>query len=280
LLSRRIISPIEALTAAARRMEKGDLNQRVNVRTRDEIGDLAHAFNAMAQGLARQETLRRTLVADVAHELRTPLSNIRGYLEAVRDRVVEPDPPVVDSLYEEAMLLTRLVDDLQELALAEAGQLTLEKRPTALRPLVESTLAAFQPQLAAKQITVTVALPLDLADVEADPERVGQILHNLVDNAARYTPAHGEIVIAARPDSEDIRVSVRDTGHGIRLEHLPNVFDRFYRSDGSRARSTGGAGLGLAIVKQLVEAHGGRAWAESEAGRGAEFDFTLPVAAA
>jgi signal transduction histidine kinase len=279
LLSRRIVSPVEALTVAAHNMEKGDLSQRVDVHSSDEIGELGRAFNAMADSLNRQENLRRTMVADVAHELRTPLSNIRGYLEAVRDRVVQPDEKVVDSLYEEAMLLTRLVNDLQELALAEAGQLKLARRPADIRALIEKTLTALRPQLAAKGIEAKVSLPEQLPEVEVDPERIGQVLHNLLDNAVHYTPQGGEIAVEAAQGENEIEVRVSDDGPGIPPEHLPYVFERFYRADRARARATGGAGLGLAIVKQLVQAHGGQVRAESETGKGATFTFTLPLAA-
>ena len=276
-LSRRILRPIEALTVAARRMEKGDLSQRVAVQSKDEIGQLAHAFNAMADGLARLEQLRRNMVTDVAHELRTPLSNIRGYLEAVRDGVATPSPVLMDSLYEEAMLLNRLVDDLQELALAEAGQLKLVRQPVALAEVVAKVVSGFQPQLADKGLTVQTDLPADLPLVDADADRVGQILRNLLTNAVNYTPPGGQISVAAKLAGADVEVSVRDTGIGIAPEHLPYIFERLYRADKSRARATGGAGLGLAIVKQLVEAHGGRVWAESTPGSGATFAFTLPV---
>jgi len=292
-LSRRILRPIEALTAAARRMEKGDLSQRVEVKSTDEIGQLAHAFNAMADGLARLEQLRRNMVTDVAHELRTPLSNIRGYLEAMRDGVAQPSPVLIDSLYEEAMLLNRLVDDLQELALAEAGQLKLVRQPVALAEIAEKVVNILQPQLTDKGLTVQTDLPAALPLVDADPDRVGQILRNLLTNAVNYTPPGGQITVAAKLAGADasatpvlssgeglspwVEVSVRDTGIGIAPEHLPYVFERFYRADKSRARVSGGAGLGLAIVKQLVEAHGGRVWAESAPGSGATFGFILPV---
>jgi signal transduction histidine kinase len=276
-LSRRILRPIEALTAAARQMEKGDLSQRVEVKSKDEIGQLAHAFNAMADGLARLEQLRRNMVTDVAHELRTPLSNIRGYLEAMRDGVAQPSPVLIDSLYEEAMLLNRLVDDLQELALAEAGQLKLVRQPVALAEIVEKVVNVIQPQVTDKGLKLETDLPADLPLVDVDPNRVGQILRNLLTNAVHYTPPGGKITVAARLASAEVEVRVQDTGVGIAPEHLPYVFDRFYRADKSRARVSGGAGLGLAIVKQLVEAHGGRVWAESTPGSGATLGFTLPV---
>jgi signal transduction histidine kinase len=278
-LSRRIIGPVEALTAVARKMERGDLIQRVEVQSRDEIGELAHAFNAMADGLARLEQLRRNMVTDVAHELRTPLSNIRGYLEALQDGLTEPTPALIDSLYEEAMLLSRLVDDLQELALAEAGKLQLVRQPITLAEIVEQVVNIFQPQMTAKGLTVKADLPTDLPPVDADPDRVGQILRNLLTNAITYTPSGGKITVTARSTGSEVEVSVQDTGVGIAPEHLPYVFERFYRADKSRARATGGAGLGLAIVRQLVEAHGGRVWAESTPGVGSVFGFTLPTTA-
>jgi signal transduction histidine kinase len=289
-LSRRILKPVETLTAAARRMEKGDLSQRVEVQSDDEIGELARAFNAMADGLTRLEELRRNMVTDVAHDLRTPLSNIRGYLEALQDGVVDPKREVVDSLHEEAMLLTRLVDDLQELALAEAGQLKLERRPVAPADLVNRALEAVRAQTAAKGIALLADLPEDLPLVDVDPQRIGQVLGNLLSNALTHTPSGGEVVVAARrcPETSrrvvegargsEIEVSVRDTGEGISPEHLPYIFERFYRVDKSRSRATGGTGLGLAIAKQLVEAHGGRIGMESEVGRGTQFTFTLPIA--
>jgi len=277
-LSRRIIGPIEALTKAARKMEKGDLSQRVKVQSRDEVGELARAFNAMADGLARQEQLRRNMVTDVAHELRTPLSNIRGYLEALQDGVVTLSPALIDSVHEEVMMLNRLVDDLQELALAEAGQLHLIRQPVALAEVVEQVVNLFRSRAAAKGLTIGVDLPADLPTVDADPNRVGQILRNLLANALTYTPPGGKITVLARALDSEIEVRVQDTGVGIAPEHLPHVFDRFYRADRSRTRTTGGAGLGLAIVKQLVEAHSGRIWVESERGKGTTFIFTLPVA--
>jgi signal transduction histidine kinase len=314
-LSRRILGPVEALTAAARKMEKGDLSQRVTVRSQDEIGELARAFNAMADGLARIEQLRRHMVTDVAHELRTPLTNIRGYLEALRDGVARPDGPLIDSLHEEALLLNHLIDDLQDLALAEAGQLRLARHPVALGPLVERAVGALRPALAERDLVIAVDLPADLPCADADAARVAQVLRNLLNNAIMHTPPGGTITVEVTTDhrppttdqnqeprtenqqsasetltvtrspahlltcSSSVVVRVRDTGPGIAAEHLPHIFERFYRADRARARATGGAGLGLTIVKQLVEAHGGRVWATSAPGQGTTFTFTLPVAA-
>ena len=297
-LSRRILAPVEALTAAVRRMEAGDLSQRVEISSQDEIGDLARAFNGMADGLARLEELRRNMVSDVAHELRTPLTNIRGYLQAIQDGVVQPERDVIGSLHEEAMLLGRLVDDLQDLALAEAGQLRLERQPVALADVLHRAIRAFGSRVETGAVTLRVDLPEDLPPVEVDAQRVGQVLRNLLDNALTHTPPGGQIEIAARavhpepggalgadasPPSrgrssgEWVEVSVRDTGAGIAAEDLPYVFERFYRADKSRSRVTGGAGLGLAIARQLVEAHGGRIWVESVEGEGSTFTLTLPV---
>ena len=278
-LSHRILAPVEALTAAVRRMEEGDLSQRVEITSRDEIGDLARAFNAMAAGLARLEELRRNMVTDVAHELRTPLSNIRGYLEALKDGMVEPESRIIDSIYEEAMLLNHLVDDLQELALAEAGQLRLERRPMALADVVNRAVEAFRPRSEAKGIVLQVDLPEGLPLVDVDPQRVGQVLRNLLDNALTHTPPGGEIAVAAHAGGQWVEVSVRDTGSGIAAEDLPYVFERFYRADKSRSRATGGAGLGLAIARSLVEAHGGRIWVESTEGEGCTFTLALPLTA-
>ena len=277
-LSARILRPVERLTAAAQRMEKGDLAVRVPVESEDEIGQLAHAFNAMAGSLASQEQLRRNMVGDVAHELRTPLTNLRGYLEAARDGLVAPDGALVDNLYEETMLLNRLVIDLQDLAQAEAGQLTLVRRPTALGGIVEQAIAILRPRADAKGITLMTELPAVLPLVDVDPTRVGQVLRNLLNNAVAHTPSGGEITVSARVLDQEVAVSVHDTGSGIAPEHLPYVFDRFYRADKSRARQTGGAGLGLAIAKQLVVAHGGSISVESVAGQSSTFAFTLPIA--
>jgi len=276
-LSRRILAPVEALTAAARRMEAGDLSQRVEITSEDEIGDLARAFNAMADGLAHFEELRRQLMTDVAHELRTPLTNIRGYLEALQDGVVEPERHVIDSLHEEAMLLNHLVDDLQDLSLAEAGQLRLERRPVALTNLVDLAIGAFTSRAEAKGIALRIDLPQDLPLVDVDPQRIGQVLRNLLDNGLTHTSPGGEIAVAAHITEEWAEVSVRDTGTGIAAQDLPYVFERFYRADKSRSRATGGAGLGLAIARQLVEAHGGRIEVKSEVGQGTQFTFTLPT---
>jgi signal transduction histidine kinase len=277
VLSRRILGPVEALTGAARRLENGDLSQRVEVQSKDEIGELAHAFNAMADGLERTEQLRRNLVNDVAHELRTPLTNIRCQIEALQDGLAVPNTEVLASLHEETMLLNRLINDLQELALAEAGQLGLRRGPVPVLAEIDFAVRAAQSQATPKEIFLQVNVPDDLPPLNADAERFRQILYNLLNNAVTHTPPKGQIVVRAKTVDSMIEITIADSGPGIAPEHLPFIFERFYRADQSRARTTGGAGLGLAIVKQLVEAQGGRVWAESEAGRGATFFVRLPT---
>lgn len=278
LLSQSILRPVDALTSAVRAMEKGDLNQRVDVHSKGELSELANAFNAMAEGLQRLEQLRRNMVTDVAHELRTPLSNVRGYLEALRDGVVEPTPDMIASVHEEVMLLTRLVADLQELALAEAGQLNLVCQPVDIREVVEKAVHSLNAQATDKDVSFQVCLPEDLPRVNTDAERMGQVLRNLLLNAMINTPSGGQIRVEARANNSQVEVSVQDNGIGIPAEHLPYVFERFYRADQSRARSTGGAGLGLAIVKQLVEAQGGHVEIDSKVDVGTTVTFTSPIA--
>jgi signal transduction histidine kinase len=277
ILSRRILHPVAALTLAARRMERGDLGQRVSVHATGEIGELAHAFNAMSETLNKNEELRRSMVTDIAHELRTPLTNIRGYLEAIQDGVLAPDDSTIALLHEETMMLNRLIQDLQELALAEAGALDLETQPVALQEVIEQALSASQATAASKAIRLIAQLPAELPAARGDYRRVAQILRNLINNAITHTASGGEVLITAEVLPNEINVLVKDTGEGIASEHLPYLFERFYRVDPSRSRSTGGAGLGLAIVKQLVEAQGGRVQVDSIRGSGSTFSFTLPL---
>lgn len=280
VLSRRILGPVEALTSAARALERGNLAQRVEVTSQDEVGELAKAFNSMAGSLARNEQLRKNMVTDVAHELRTPLSNIRGYLEAMRDGVMPSDRQTLDSVHEEAVQLSRLVDDLQELSMAEAGQLKLDRSPTDLAEVVDRNLRASAAQATAKGVSLERDLPPEMPLVEMDPGRIGQVLRNLISNALGHTSAGGKVTVGAYRMETEVQLWVADTGSGILPEHLPHIFERFYRVDPSRTRSTGGSGIGLTISRQLVEAHGGRIWAESEPGSGSTFQFTLPLPAA
>jgi signal transduction histidine kinase len=278
LLARGILRPVDRLTNAVRRMKTGDLAVQVDIESHDEIGELGIAFNAMAGSLQEQEKLRRSMVEDIAHELRTPLTNLRGYIEAAQDGLVEPNSALLDNLHEETMLLQRLVGDLQDLALAEAGKLAFIFKPTALPAIAEQAVGILQPQADAKGVTLELDMPPDLPSVNVDPERIGQVLRNLLYNAYLHTPAGGQITVASHVSGEEVIVSVHDTGSGIGPEDLPHVFDRFYRADKSRSRRTGGAGLGLAIVKQLVLAHGGSVSVTSEPGKGSTFMFTVLIA--
>lgn len=277
LLSNSILKPVQALIFAASRMAQGDLSQRVRINAQNEIGELAHAFNCMADSLERSEQLRRNQVSDVAHELRTPLTNIRGYLEAIQDGVIEPQPPLITSLYEEAMLLTRLVTDLQDLTLAEAGQLRLQCAPIALEGIITAAINGLALQAKNKGISMDVEIAADLPLVMADPQRIGQILRNLLTNAIKHTPPQGKIIVCAQAIPQAVQVHVQDSGVGIDEDHLPHLFKRFYRADRSRSRATGGTGLGLAVVAQLVQAHGGQVSVESQVGQGSTFTFTLPL---
>jgi signal transduction histidine kinase len=276
-LSRRILGPVEALTGAVRRRGAGDLSQRVPVRSSDEIAELARAFNGMAASLEENEASRRRLLGDVAHELRAPLTNLRCQIEAIEDGLAAPDAAALKSLHEETLLMGRLVDDIQDLALAEAGRLPLHRERVDPGPALDAALLAFAPIAQERRVSLRAdaegAPPAD-----ADPARLAQVLRNLLANAIAHTPPGGSVLLTARGEEGRVAFTVRDTGEGIAPEHLPRVFDRFYRVDGARSREAGGSGLGLSIVKQLVEAHGGAVSAESEPGKGAAFRFTLPAA--
>jgi two-component system sensor histidine kinase BaeS len=276
-LSRRTLAPVKALTSAARRLGHGDFSQRVPTKDRSEIGELASTFNSMASELERAEQLQRNMVADVAHELRTPLSNIRGYLEAIRDGVIETDTDTIRSLDEEAALLSRLVDDLQELSLAEAGELKLLCQSEDIAALINQAAASVRAQAATKGVSVSIEVPDRLSPVNIDHKRISQVLRNLLENAVAYTAEGDSITLSARQQGSWVETSVSDTGEGIPPEDLANIFKRFYRVDKSRTRATGGSGLGLTIARRLVEAHGGHIEAQSEPGKGSRFTFTLPV---
>jgi signal transduction histidine kinase len=277
ILSRRILSPVRALITTAKKLGKGDFYQRVNIKDRGEIGELAQTFNSMASDLQRIEKLRRNMVADIAHELRTPLSNVSGYLEAIRDGVIKPEPAVIASLSEEADLLGRLVSDLQELAIADAGELKLERQPEDLTQLIEQSLKSIQAKVLEKGLSTSMDVPVDLPLVDIDYHRIGQVLRNLLSNAIIHTPSGGNIFVSAVQKDKTIMVSVADTGEGIPADELSNMFERFYRVDKSRARNGGGSGLGLTIAKRLVEAHGGTIEVSSVFGKGSKFSFTVPI---
>jgi two-component system sensor histidine kinase BaeS len=279
LFSWLITGPMRQLTLAARKVATGDFSYRISRKSDDEIGKVSDAFNTMAKELEKKEKSRRQLLADTAHELRNPLSIIQGNLEAWLDGVIAPTSEQVASVYDETVLLSRLVTDLRDLSLAEAGQLKLYQNATELSEFVFAEIASVQNRCQEKRISIDAELPTGLPLVFIDRDRIRQVLHNLIDNALRYTRAGGAIKIGASyKEGGWVTVYVSDSGSGIASEDLPHVFDHFYKVDRSRQRGHGGAGIGLAMVKQLVELHGGKVWVESQKGKGSTFFFTLPVA--
>jgi signal transduction histidine kinase len=274
LLARGILAPVRQLQEATRNLESGRLESRVSIQGCDELAELGRGFNGMAAELERQQRLRRDLTSDVAHELRTPLTAMLCRLEAVQDGLETDFKTTLAGFHLEVFHLARLVDDLHELALAEAGQLRLDR-------VTSSVAAAAEAAARAAGLAGDARLRLDVdptCEVTADPLRLCQVLTNLLTNASRYTPADGVIRITARRDGGEVRVEVIDTGSGLTREQLPLVFERFYRTDPARQRETGGSGLGLAIVKGLVEAQGGHVWAIGAPEEGATFGFALPGA--
>jgi signal transduction histidine kinase len=277
-LSRGMSRPLVDLTAATRAVASGDLSVRVPVCHHGEVRELAIAFNAMTEELARADELRRNLTADVAHELRTPLSVIRGKLEGVLDGVYPCTPEHLAPILEEIRLLARLVEDLRLLSLVEAGKLPLEMQATDIGALLRDAQVNFGPQAADRGVTLALDLPSELPEVMADRRRIAQVLGNLLTNALRHTPSGGRVTLSATASGEMIKVTVTDTGPGIPPEDLPYIFERFWRGEKSRSRAGGGAGLGLAIAKQLVEMHGGTMDVDSTPAEGSKFWFSLPTA--
>ncbi|MFE7121703.1 sensor histidine kinase, partial [Streptomyces sp. NPDC057654] len=278
LAATRLVRPLRALTGAAQRMRDGDDDARAVVRVRgdDEIGRLAAAFNEMSEQRARLAGQRRAMVGDVAHELRTPLSNIRGWLEAAQDGVAAPDGEFIASLHEEAVLLQHVIDDLQDLAAADAGELRVHPEPVGAADLLGQVAAAHRARAEAAGVTVTTDVPPGHR-LTADPVRLRQAVGNLVSNAVRHTPPGGAVRVTCRPGpAGDSVIEVADSGTGIPAEDLPHVFDRFWRAEKSRSRRTGGSGLGLAIVRKLAEAHGGTVDVRSAVGQGTVFTLRLP----
>lgn len=284
-VSRRIVTPVREMMIASRRIAEGHYNERVEVPgdpgrdELDELAQLALSFNQMAAKLEQVEATRRELIGNVAHELRTPLAGIKGSMEGLIDGVLPAEASTFQQIYREADRLQHLVSDLQELSRVEAGALELKVKPVAVGDLVESTLARLGYQFEEKGVALETDIPADLPPAQVDEDRIGQVLLNLAGNALQYTPAGGQVRVTARRHGPEVRIQVSDSGIGIAAEHLPLVFTRFYRVDKSRARAGGGSGIGLTIARHLVEAHGGRIWAESPGpGRGSTFTFTLPVA--
>ncbi len=261
-----VTAPLRQLKKAASAISSGDLSQRVNIRSKDELGDLSQTFNQMAESLDRAETQRQHLMADIAHELRTPITVIQANLEAMLDEVLPLDAEQVAALHDETLLLNRLVNDLRLLSQAETGALKLERQETDIVDLIRRVVEKIKVQAQQNGINLEIESPENLPRIWIDADRINQVLNNLIGNALRYTPQNGKIIVSAGKSSGSagtIQISVTDTGPGIDPEALPFVFDRFYRADQSRARNSGGSGLGLAIVKQLVETHGGKVEAVS-----------------
>lgn len=278
LLSFGLLRPVRELTQAAGNLGRGDLSQRVPVRGNDEITSLAQTFNHMAESLERAEQSRRAMTADLAHELRNPLAVQRANLEAMQDGVYPLSTENLEPVLEQNRLLTRLVEDLRTLALADAGQLALECRPTDYPALVQRVVDRFTPSALAKQVKLSLDLPnTPMPPISLDPLRVEQILGNLLSNAIHFTPQGGQISLTLSSAPDAASLSVRDTGPGIPPEALPHLFERFYRADKSRSREGGGTGLGLTIARQLAEAHKGTLTAANHPQGGAVFTFRLPI---
>ncbi len=279
-LARGMTQPLRDMAMAARRMETGDYSIRVHSRSRDEVGQLAAAFNGMSAELQNLEQSRRDLVANVSHELKTPIAAIRAHLENLLDGVQQPDPYTLQVMLAQTERLSRLIEQLLELSRLESGELPLQREEMPLAPLVSEVLSEIEVARSDRGVAIDSEMPQDLPPVDADRERVHQVLFNLLDNAVRFTQAGGAVTVSAHRSNGSVQVQVADTGVGIPPEHLPRLFERFYRADPARSREDGGTGIGLAIARSVVEAHGGHIHAESELGKGSVFSFDLPVASA
>ncbi|GAB4150774.1 MAG: ATP-binding protein [Candidatus Promineifilaceae bacterium] len=280
LLARSLTHPLQELTHATRAVAQGDLTLQVPVRSQDELGELAASFNQMNTQLARARDQRQQMTADIAHDLRTPLSIILGHSEALHEGILPPTPDTFYIIHDEAKRLSRLVEELRTLSLAEAGELPMSPRPVSPAALLERAFIAYTPQAQKQAISLTLQAPPDLPEVNADPDRLAQVLDNLLNNALRFTPAGSQITLGAAAAEQAVHLWVQDSGPGIPAAELEHVFNRFYRGDKARQRQEGGSGLGLAIARSIIENHHGRIWAASAAGQGATFTIELPLAAA
>lgn len=284
LISRQVVGPVQRMQVISRHIAEGHFKERLsisgNVRLNqlDELDQLALSFNQMADNLEKTETVRRQLIADISHELRTPLAAMKGYMEGLMDNVLPASPETYQLVHSEADRLERLVNSLQELSRVEAGAYKLQLDWISLAELVDKVVMNLKRQFEAKDINIDIKLDDNLPSVYVDKDRILQVLTNLVGNALQYTPAGGSVTLAAERTKQELVVSVIDTGIGISPEHMPFIFNRFYRTDKSRARASGGSGIGLTIAQALVQAHHGRIWAESAGeGKGSIFRFTLPL---
>ena len=285
IVSRQVVAPIRQMMFASQRIADGHYDERVDVPGDiagdgvDELAQLALSFNQMASKLEYTEDMRRQLIGDVAHELRTPLTTIKGSMEGLMDGVLTPDVQTFQQIHRETDRLQRLIDDLQELSRVEAGAYEMNLLLREVQDLIEITKTTLIRQFTEKGVALDIELDAGLPMVSADEDRIGQVLLNLVGNALQYTPAGGVVTIRAQREKNEVLISVSDTGVGIQVEHIDQIFTRFFRADSSRSRTAGGSGIGLTIARYLTEAHGGRIWAESPGvDQGSTFTFTLPVA--
>lgn len=283
-ISRKVVAPVQAITHASLRIADGKFNQRVVVpgsdpENMDELAQLAHAFNQMAERLEHTELMRSQLLGDVSHELRTPLTAIKGSLEALVDGVLPAEPATFEQIEQEADRLQSLVNDLQELSRVEAGAYDLDRRSISVEALLQTAMQRIERQFQQKNILLTSHLSPNLPSIQGDQDRLLQVLMNLLSNAYQYTPAGGEVRVQIGQQGNEVIVAVVDNGIGIPPEHIPQLFTRFYRVDKSRSRlAGGGSGIGLTIARHLIEAHGGRIWVESAGpGQGSTFAFALPI---
>ena len=278
--TKRIISPLYKLDAGVKEFARGNYKARVTLDSQDEFGRLGEAFNAMAQSVERNEEVKRNMTADVAHELRTPLSILQGNLESLQAGIIKPDPEVISSLHDEIIRISMLVNDLQDISLAEAGKLNLTLKDGDMDELFQKVSQAFHYELTLKNITIKIETPEQKISINMDRDKIMQVLLNLMGNALRYTPEGGRIILGAKMKESQVIVYVSDNGPGIKPEDLPYIFERFYRSRKDYDKKNGGSGLGLAIAKGYVEAHGGSIWVENNprsTGGGSIFFFSLPV---
>lgn len=283
-ISRQVVNPVQRMMILSHRIAEGEFQDRLDISPKgsfdqmDELGQLALSFNQMAERLEKTETMRRQLIGDVSHELRTPLTAIKGYMEGLIDGVLPANPDLYQKVNSEIERLQRLVNDLQELSRVEGGELELRPVFVSAASLIETLRSNLERQFEEKGILLELKIAQNLPDIFVDTDRILQVLTNLAGNALQYTPQGGKVTIRAFREKSEIVISVSDTGIGISPEQIPLVFDRFYRTDKSRARSSGGSGIGLTIAQALVRAHHGRIWAESGGeGKGSTFSFALPI---
>ena len=276
-LSRTLTRPIRELTKATHAVSEGDLTQQVPVRSNDELGELAQAFNKMSAELSRSVSTRKQMTADIAHELRTPLSLILGHAEAVHDGVLQPTRENFEIIRDEAIRLEHLVNDLRVLSLADAGELAINLQTVEPERLIQEAASLYQYQAQRKNISLELDLASPLSAIEVDPGRMTQVLANILDNALRHTPENGRIILSAKEVGGQIEIAIQDSGPGLKADDLHRIFERFYRTDSARQRDhSGGSGLGLAIARSIVQAHGGQIRAENEASQGLRITITLP----